>query len=61
MDINELTRREFTDGQTTRKKNKMPQKKVKKIIKVRDLKPAKDTKGGRGRNQVDGFGGRRVQ
>jgi hypothetical protein len=45
---------------TTRKKNEMPQKKVKKIIKVRDLKPAKDTKGGR-RNQVDGFGGRRVQ
>jgi hypothetical protein len=39
----------------------MAQKKAKKIIKVRDLKPAKDTNGGRGRNQVDGFGGRRVQ
>jgi len=30
----------------TRKKNKMKQKKAKKTIKVRDLKPTKDAKGG---------------
>jgi hypothetical protein len=30
----------------TRKKNKMEQKKAKKTIKVRDLKPKKDVKGG---------------
>jgi hypothetical protein len=30
----------------TRKKNKMEQKKAKKTIKVRDLKPTKDVKGG---------------
>jgi hypothetical protein len=30
----------------TRKKNKMAQKKAKKNIKVRDLKPKKDAKGG---------------
>jgi len=39
----------------------MAQKKAKKIIKVRDLKPAKDIKGGLRRNQVDGFGGWRVR
>jgi hypothetical protein len=48
-------------AKTTRKKNKMAQKKAKKIIKVRDLKPAKDTKGGLSRNQVAGFGNRRVR
>jgi hypothetical protein len=48
-------------AKTTRKKTKMAQKKAKKIIKVRDLKPAKDTKGGRSRNQVDRFVDRRVQ
>jgi hypothetical protein len=31
----------------TRKKNKMAQEKAKKTIKVRDLKPTKDAKGGR--------------
>jgi hypothetical protein len=41
-------------AKTTRKKNKMAQKKAKRIIKVSDLKPAKDTKGDRGGNQVDG-------
>ena len=30
----------------TRKKNKMSQKNAKKIVKVRDLMPAKDAKGG---------------
>jgi hypothetical protein len=39
----------------TRKKNKMAQKKAKKIIKVRDLKPKKDAKGG------NGYGNRRVR
>ena len=34
----------------------MAQKKAKKTIKVRDLKPTKDAKGGRGRGQ-----GHRVQ
>ena len=38
----------------------MAQKKAKKTIKVRDLKPTKDAKGGGGR-RVDGFGIRRVQ
>jgi hypothetical protein len=32
--------------QTKIRKNKMAQKKAKKKIKVRDLKPRKDTKGG---------------
>jgi hypothetical protein len=35
-------------AEPTRKKNKMAQKKAKKMIKVRDLKPTKDAKGGRG-------------
>jgi hypothetical protein len=48
-------------AKTNEKKNKMAQKKAKKIIKVRDLKPAKDIKGGLRRNQVDGFGGWRVR
>jgi hypothetical protein len=38
----------------------MAQKKAKKTIKVRDLKPTKDAKGGGG-HRVDGFGIRRVQ
>jgi hypothetical protein len=44
----------------TRKKNKMAQKKAKKTIKLRDLKPTRDAKGGRGRGG-GGYGIRRVQ
>ena len=35
------------EGQPTRRKNKMSQKKAKKTIQVRDLMPLKDAKGGR--------------
>jgi hypothetical protein len=34
-------------AKTARKKNKMAQRKAKKTIKVRDLKPTKDAKSGR--------------
>jgi len=34
-------------AKTTRKENYMSQKKVKKIIQIRDLMPLKDAKGGR--------------
>ena len=36
-------------AEPTRKTNKMAQKKARKMIKLRDLKPTKDAKGGRGR------------
>jgi hypothetical protein len=48
-------------AKTTRKKNKMAPKKAKKTIKLRDLKPTKDAKGGRSGHHVAGFGNRRVQ
>ena len=44
----------------TRKKNEMEQKKEKKTIKLRDLKPTKDVKGGFGRGG-GGYGIRRVR
>jgi hypothetical protein len=41
------SRREFRKAKPTRKKNKMTQKKANKTIRIRDLEPAKDAKGGR--------------
>jgi len=46
-------------AEPTRKTNKMAQKKAKKMIKVRDLKPTKDAKGGR-RQGGGGLGNKRV-
>jgi hypothetical protein len=43
-------------AKTTRKKNKMKEKKARKILQARDLTPTKDVRGGNRRHRVQSLG-----